>query len=518
MGKLDNFCCICIQNREEVLCINDVENNIKYIKKLSFCVPAGGWKEYYKICKLCAGQLNIAYSFLKVCIESESIRKKELEPSNEDKEIQYTCDYCNRSFKQKKYLCQHITKLHIKKEGKQIIKKESHDVSISEELKSGNVKPEEQSLAIVNENNSIEFEENCDNEILKGDECKLANDSLLKFEHSYCGNETFKPDYDSKLDVKSDSDDYREDNDTSGENNDNYQEDNDTRSGDEEFDVTDKKTRKKKVCKKRRSLQCSFCSETFSTRLTWSTHVRTVHSFEKPFTCDQCECRYMNAYSLLIHKRKHSNEKPFICATCGKCFVSSADLNHHNKTHNLNRAYPCPSCDRSYKTHSNLRTHRLQMHLDPSEWKYLCNLCDKKFPIRGNLVKHLKRHAGVKDFHCHVCAKKFFNMAEMRLHIRTHTNQTHFNCKYCKKEYKNREGLRRHLKVVHGEGNWKPPKNEKKYLCPWCPKLFVSCNKLQRHIFTHTGEKPYKCEYCQKGFIDNYERKVHCRKEHDIDN
>jgi len=222
-------------------------------------------------------------------------------------------------------------------------------------------------------------------------------------------------------------------------------------------------------------------------------------------------------YSLLIHSRKHKNEKPFICATCGKSFVSSADLNHHNKIHNKDRAYPCPICERSFKTHSNLRTHRLQMHLDPAEWKFPCNLCDKKFPIRGNLVKHLKRHAGIKEFDCHICQKKFVNKAELMLHLNTHTNQRLFKCTICDKDYKNREGLRRHMKVVHDQGNWKAPKAEKKYLCPMCPKIFAFGNKLQRHIFTHTGEKPFECDYCPKKFIDNYSRKVHLKKDHQME-
>jgi len=39
-----------------------------------------------------------------------------------------------------------------------------------------------------------------------------------------------------------------------------------------------------------------------------------------------------------------------------------------------------------------------------------------------------------------------------------------------------------------------------KYQCDVCPKTFASKRNVQRHMLTHTGEKPWMCEYCFKRF------------------
>lgn len=49
-------------------------------------------------------------------------------------------------------------------------------------------------------------------------------------------------------------------------------------------------------------------------------------------------------------------------------------------------------------------------------------------------------------------------------------------------------------KVVSG------PDANSKFHCDICLKPFVSKRNVQRHMLTHTGEKPWMCEYCFKRF------------------
>ncbi|XP_050524749.1 zinc finger protein 883-like isoform X2 [Daktulosphaira vitifoliae] len=54
----------------------------------------------------------------------------------------------------------------------------------------------------------------------------------------------------------------------------------------------------------------------------------------------------------------------------------------------------------------------------------------------------------------------------------------------------------------------------KNYECQLCEKKFGWSTDLKRHILTHTGEKPYKCNSCQSAFTRNFLLQKHCTRVH----
>ncbi|XP_060532805.1 zinc finger protein 708-like [Cylas formicarius] len=473
MSTSSAFCCICIETATNLVSVLQIdERDTKYVKKLKVCEPNQDWEsEQLSICKLCIGRLDLAYIFIEDCRKSETLRNQKLLQLRDKNNVGEFINLIECDLKEES-TC--------KEKSKNILECDTCKKQFKQKrfLKLHITRIHSIKKKIIEVNEKVEVSEDKENSELEL--IKTGSDSD-------CDDEFFENGGFDDNNIPSDE------------------------------EVIRQPKLRKKYAKRKDPLNCEYCGKLFNRRQHWSAHIRANHTFEKPYQCSLCEASFINSHSLLVHKRKHNNEKPYICSSCGKSFVCSGDLYHHSKIHLNKREYQCNVCEKRFNTTSILRTHKIVKHMDPKEWKYACSICDRRFPINSGLAIHMKRHAGVKDFSCHICDKKFFNKSEVTKHVLSHSSERRFKCPNCEeKEYKNREGLRKHLKLAHDIGNWKPPKQDKKFLCPMCPKLFNFNNKLQRHILTHTGEKPFKCEHCDKKFIDNYYRKVHLRKDHKI--
>lgn len=407
--------------------------------------------------------LDLAYDFVQTCSQNETFRQDQLRilleknESNEkpDRYEKFECNICKKYFKLKRSLKLHFTRIHPNSDNEKLHKE---DIKL--------------------ENGAVDIHESADQKL---EVCDQSEHLEPIDDPSY--------DYDDPGNISSNEEN-------------------------KQFQIN----LKKKHTQRKNPLTCEYCGKLFYRRQHYSAHLRAKHTFEKPYKCDLCDAKYTNSHSLLVHTRNHKNERPFVCSYCGKSFVCSGDLYHHSKIHLNKREYQCVTCGKSFNTTSILRTHKICMHTDPKEWKYVCTYCPKRFPMNSGLATHMKRHVGVKEFTCHICQKQFFGRSELTKHFRSHSTERQYKCNICKdKEYKNPYGLRKHLKIAHDIGEMKIHKPEKKFMCTMCPKIFSFNNKLQKHIRTHTGEKPFKCKVCEKKFIDSYYRKVHMKRKHNVD-
>ncbi|NXJ30293.1 ZN783 protein, partial [Dicrurus megarhynchus] len=160
------------------------------------------------------------------------------------------------------------------------------------------------------------------------------------------------------------------------------------------------------------------------------------------------------------------------------------------------------------------------------EWSHPCTECGKRFRLKINLIIHQRSHAKEGPYECPVCEIGFSNKRHLDLHRSIHVKDRAFGAKVwgnvhpelrirprrdlCgsahrlgsgghaggaslsqPKEEPDREGL-------SGSGMARPPNSRLK--CPHCKK-FLSCSmSLQRHLQTHTRDRPYCCSSCNKCF------------------
>lgn len=50
------------------------------------------------------------------------------------------------------------------------------------------------------------------------------------------------------------------------------------------------------------------------------------------------------------------------------------------------------------------------------------------------------------------------------------------------------------------EKHTKKHKEEKRYKCETCGKVFIHNSNMLKHVRIHTGERPYSCQHCGKNF------------------
>lgn len=81
--------------------------------------------------------------------------------------------------------------------------------------------------------------------------------------------------------------------------------------------------------------------------------------------------------------------------------------------------YPC--CEKMYSTKFNLKRHVETTHLNIK--RYMCDVCQKLFASKQNLLEHKFIHTGDKPFICKVCGDSFRQASQLSLHKRSHLQE-----------------------------------------------------------------------------------------------
>ena len=250
---------------------------------------------------------------------------------------------------------------------------------------------------------------------------------------------------------------------------------------------------------------CPICGKLVKGQHNMKGHMRQVH--QKLKTCRMCK---RNDITDLKQHRQTEHPETVVtpgellkCTHCTMTFKRVKYLRNHMKSQHSGKdggkseTTICPICAKEVR---NMASHMYDSHPPDGTENFPCDECDKVFPSKRYLRKHVANCHSAKLV-CPVCSKLC-----NKNHILTAHKNDPVVCDVCSGTFKNKYALAGHKRKVHAE------KVAGGLLCPECHQVFDTAYKLYMHRY-HV-HRECKCEFCGGSFKNskallNHKKAVH---------
>ncbi|EDS31166.1 zinc finger protein 667 [Culex quinquefasciatus] len=208
--------------------------------------------------------------------------------------------------------------------------------------------------------------------------------------------------------------------------------------------------------------KCGQCDRSFSKKNFLVTHQKMHRDQQCPICLETIIGE--NSASLRKHiAEKHESQDPtkpneakLICATCGKqySFLSRKAFSRHVKKHTgeiAEERVQCHICSQWLSCKTYLKIHIDTRH-NEEDTRIECDVCHQVYPNRKCLMTHKQRVHIEEKFACDLCERKFkrrINLIEHR--AAKHTGQTLYSCEDCSMVTNSNATLYAHRKKKHPE-------------------------------------------------------------------
>ncbi len=202
----------------------------------------------------------------------------------------------------------------------------------------------------------------------------------------------------------------------------------------------------------------------------------------------------------------------YLCEFCAKTFSYIKNLQRHLINH-TKIAFKCCLCAKPFKRRDLKKAHeRKCVGKIEKPTTFVCTQCQKVFPKRWLLNKHLTTHSS-PTFECLKCDKKFKTQNPRNLHLMKCKGKCTICGKLMKPNHRCKPALKINTqsKAINTKHQIKPEEKPKlsklKYSCLKCQKRFL--NKDTRNLHQNDCNTRHLCKECNRSFMRSFDMKRH---------
>jgi KRAB domain-containing zinc finger protein len=127
---------------------------------------------------------------------------------------------------------------------------------------------------------------------------------------------------------------------------------------------------------------------------------------------------------------------------------------------------------------------------------YACQICNKAFPRKNALDRHVFIHSELKNFVCELYSLAFKSNNNLRHHCAVHHENRHYKCKYCYRRFRSSDGRKYHYLKEHNDQI--ESLGFKLYPCTYCDHISATYQLSVQHLSIHVDNKVLVCSICQR--------------------
>ncbi|XP_058445434.1 zinc finger protein 271-like [Malaya genurostris] len=210
--------------------------------------------------------------------------------------------------------------------------------------------------------------------------------------------------------------------------------------------------------------QCNICEQHFRTAGDRNKHIQGVHEGKKPYKCNKCQLSFKlkneaTQHRNIVHRTQCWRKRRYHCRLCADETSNAVELQDHIGMYHSNDDYPyavCNICSQNFLTDAERRVHHRHEHDGTYQKDFSCDQCETTFPKKTSLQVHMvRRHGAEKKHCCELCGKRYILRGSVSKHKKlTHRDPTdptkyRFECDFCDETFAMKSDMVDHWRKTH---------------------------------------------------------------------